>query len=150
MHASLRGIFRVRLVVAAGAVLAIALPAGAAGQTDGNSQVDQYSEAAPGAENGGTGQKQLPEAAAQELRGQGADGQAVEGLAEGTSPTGSGEGAGDEESGDAEDDGAAAGVADAAGGSDDGMGFVLPLLIGVVLAGGIAFLVIRRREGQSG
>jgi hypothetical protein len=137
-----------RLIVSAVVLLAIALPtsasaAGGCGKVKsptGNSEIDQYAEGVPGpcgenqvgsggSSGGGAGGDVVPAATAKQLRAQGPDGQAAAALAAGTAP------------------GPTQGSGDISPSSDEGMGILLPLLLGGTLLAGILYLVRRRRAG---
>lgn len=143
------------------AVLACALlviPAGALAQSTappGNSEVDEYTETLPGAGGDNTIDRSndgdpgvLSPAAEAELNQLGADGRAAADLAKATAPKGGEKSA--TGSGEGDDGSALAGITDAlGGGSDDGMGWLLPAaLIGTFLAG-VLFVLLRRRAGHA-
>jgi len=129
-----------------------------------------------GGQSGTDGGSSLPEGTQGALEEQGADGAAAANLAEQTGPggngsrgdnstgSGAGNGAGSGSSPDGEvnltpaDDkpaGSSSGsgidevVGELAGGSDDGMGILLPIILGSVLVAGVAFVLIRRSSGGS-
>ena len=165
-----------RLIIAMVALCGLlALPAAAHAQD--NSAEDEYTEHVPGgggdkpSDNPGGGHGNgdaLPPGSEQDLQELGADGEAAANLAQATAPKGRGAGeqdASDKESSDAQGGGSAAGGSEGDGGlsvddgnpvvdvlnvasGDDGMGIVLPLILGLSLLAGIGFLLSRRRGGS--
>jgi hypothetical protein len=158
-------------VVATAALLAFAAVPGLAAAQD-NSAIDEYTENVPGAGgdrptrdvDGGSGEgsgSTLPPASSGALATEGADGAAAADLAQATAPArepGGSDGAGD---GSTTRDRAGADgglpsvgdvVAGVGGGSDsDGLGIVLPIILGSVLVGALLFLLARRRrQGEPG
>ena len=127
-----------------------------------------------GGGSGGTGGgSTLPSGTQADLAAQGDDGAAAANLAQQTGPgengnggksngAGSGDGAGGTGSGssgdvnlapaDSDSSGSGIGgvVADLAGGSDDGMGLLLPIILGSVLVAAVAFVLFRRGGGSPG
>jgi len=143
----------------------LALPGQALAQGSGG---DVYTEDPPVAGNddppngnngGNDGGSSVPSGTQSE------DSAAAADLAESTDPDGdgssaggsSGSGSGNDGSGSSgaeTSSGSSAGVDDVvgeiAGGSDDGAGILLPMILGAVLVAGVAFVVIRRRGGSPG
>jgi hypothetical protein len=141
-----------------------------------NAQVDEYSESIPGAcgneptsqhtergdtaggggSTGGSGPgSSISTDTADELQSLGSDGAAAAALAEATAPPSDGSSnrggasSGDEASDDGGSGSVLSGVQNAVSGdSSDGMGILLPLLLGVVLLAGVAY-VVRRRTGTT-
>ena len=128
-----------------------------------------------GSGSDGTGSgSTLPSGTQADLAAQGDDGAAAANLAQQTGPGGNGNGNGAKSNGAGSGDGAGAGsgsggdvnltpadsdssgsgvgdvVADLAGGSDDGMGLLLPIILGSVLIAAVAFVLIRRGGGSPG
>lgn len=132
------------------AALALAAPAGAqeTNAPPGNSGVDEYLESVPEAggnrpTNRDPGRSPLSAATRARLEQQGTDGRAAADLAERTEP-------GKQLSPGpavARDDGGGAlgALGRAAGGSDEGMGLWLPVLITLGAAGALAAMLLRRR-----
>jgi hypothetical protein len=131
------------------------------GNQSGNSEVDQYSEFVPGAcgdkpsgSGGGSESNAIPQSVVDELGSLGPDGAAAAALAQANAPRGSGAGdSGRASAGggsDSSDGSSGAGaIVDALGGDGDGLGFLLPLILALVAAAGIAYVVGRRRGSQT-
>ncbi len=159
-------------------VAALALPGVAMGQGSGADEYSEDIPGGGGNQpsnqndNGGTsGGSAIPSGTQADLAAQGDDGAAAANLAQETGPSGngnggksngagSGDGAGGTGSGgdvnltpaDSDSSGSGIGdvVADLAGGSDDGMGLLLPIILGSVLVAAVAFVLIRRGGGSPG
>lgn len=131
----------------------------------GNSEADQYAETVPGAEgnkppdSGRPPEDVLTPSQIDELGEQGADGEAAAALAAATAPEGGGSGSGSAGSaGEPGESGGAGG--DSEGGSavgststptaavpsEDGLGFVLWIVLAAGLAGAAAYVAARRRS----
>ncbi len=162
-----------RISVLLAILAALALPGLAAGQGSGG---DAYSEDIPGAggnqpsngdngangSGGDSGGSAVPSDTDSGLAAEGEDGAAAAELAQATKPDGSGTSAtngvdGTASSGgnaaaapDSDNSGIGAVVSDLAGGSDDGMGVLLPIILGSVLIAGAAFVYLRRTGGSTG
>lgn len=168
-----------RVPVLAVALLAIAVAQPAVAVAQDNSGIDQYTENVPaaGGENagndgaGGSGPtgtgtsgtgSSLPEATAEQLEAQGADGGAAAQLAESTAPEGANEAAGSNSQGESPSPGNGSdlrsdsgdlpsvgdvvdGVADGSG--SEGLGLWLPILLGVTLLAAITLAIVRWRRG---
>jgi len=154
-------------------LIALALPGAAVGQGSGG---DVYEEDVPGAggnqpssgnngDNGsGGGGSALPSDSGSQsgLAAKGEDGAAAAELAQSTSPGGSGSSATGGDDGtslsggeaaadpDTESSGPGGVAVDLLGGSDDGMGLLLPIILASVLVAGAAFVLIRRSGGSTG
>ena len=158
---------RAILVCLAGAALTGASAGPALAQTvpSGNSEVDQYSESLPapggnktikppggGNAGGAGGRSVVPQGTASQLEQLGPAGRAAAALAESTAPkdsAGRSKGAG-RDAKDASGSSAFSAVSDAVTGSDgDGLGILLPLILGAVAATGIGYAVMRRRVRQA-
>jgi hypothetical protein len=145
-------------LVATAALLAFAAVPGLAAAQD-NSAIDEYTENVPGAGgdrpsrgvdggSGGESGSTLPPASSGALASEGADGAAAAALAQATAPA-------REPGGSTARDREGAGgglpsvgdiVAWVGGGSDsDGLGIVLPIILGSVLVAAVLFLLARRR-----
>ncbi len=152
---------------ASGLLLAAAMLALGAAPADAAppAAVDEYTEMIPGADgdkpsrhldNQGSGSDSpaLPPKVARRLERLGPDGAAVARIAEATGPRIDREGRSKNDSSDAADvDGDAGGdspiralVADVIGGSDDGLGPMLPVILGLSLLAALAFALLRRRR----
>lgn len=163
---------RALTVVAAGALLALALPSPSVAQcgdrvAEGNSEIDQYLESVPGAcgdrrpgagnegTEGGSGTNastSVPPAAAAALEALGADGAAAVAVAEATSAGDRGAAAedrGESASGDAPSPTGLVGDALSGSADDGGLGLLLPLILGLVALGGVALAIARRRHGDT-
>jgi len=144
----------------------LALPGQALAQGSGG---DVYTEDPPTAGNGNPpggndGGSSPSSGTPGDAAVQSEDSAAAADLAESTDPDGdgssaggsSGSGSGNDGSGSSgvTSSGSSAGVDDVvgeiAGGSDDGAGILLPMILGAVLLAGVAFVVIRRRGGSPG
>jgi hypothetical protein len=158
------------------ALVIVALPAMASAQ--GGSGIDEYTEDVPGggggtpSNDGNGGGAPLPGASQDALQEQGTDGAAAAELAESTGPGNGSGGGGGEGGGTGSDSGsgpagsptnpASTGggdssgsgiddvVVELAGGSEDGMGILLPIILGSVLVAAVAFVLIRRGGGSPG
>lgn len=159
----------------------LALPGATVAHAQGNAAVDEYSESTPGGggnkpSNSGSGSGSssgdassgpLTSAQIAALEAQGRDGAAAAALAQSTGPDGKGqnrEGAGSagltggggaaNEPTQAQDSGGPGiteAIGDLAGGSDSGMGPVLPIVLIAAVMGSLAFVVVRRRgSGHAG
>lgn len=165
---------RICTLIAATALLVSAVPAMAMAQ--GNAGVDEYTETVPGAggdkpsmggggdgsgESSGGGPLTPSQVAA--LEEQGPDGAAAAGLAQSTGPDSKGTPGGKEgesfagteapsgaPGSDTSGSGIPGAIGDLAGGSDSGMGLVLPIVLVAALLGAVAFVIARRGGGQAG
>jgi hypothetical protein len=151
-------------------------PGALAQKPPGNGAVDEYTEGIPGSGGetpsgdsgnggGGSGDSTLSPSVAGALESQGADGAATAALAEATAPSGADQAPqGTESQSSASDsdssvapstanasdpDGLAAAVDAVTGEGEDGMGFLLPILLGAI-ALGVILLVLRRQGDDAG
>jgi hypothetical protein len=156
-------------LVATAALLALAAVPGPALAQD-NSAIDEYTENVPGAGgdrpsrdvDGGTGGgsgSTLPPSSSEALASQGAAGAAAADLAQATAPAREAGGSGGGADGSTARERSGGGVpsvgdvlAEVGRGSDsDGLGIVLPIILGSVLVGALLFLLARRRrQGEPG
>ena len=135
-----------------------AVPGAAFAQGPGGA--DEYTETLPGAGgNQQSGSGPLTPDEVEALEAQGPDGAAAAEAAQATGPDATaGVGGEDTAAGDGDGSSAAASdgesggagitelVGDVAGGSDDGMGPVLPIVLAVALIGAVGFLIARRSQ----
>jgi hypothetical protein len=166
----------VRVTIASLAILALlVVPGVAAAQGAGNGGADEYTEIFPGAggnhpsnTGGGGGEPGEPSGGGSltpsqiaALEAQGSDGAAAAALAQSTGPdanrgaggASNGAAAGDANGSPADDSGGSGipqVIGDLAGGSDDGMGPVLPIILVAAAIGALGFLIVRRGGGQAG
>jgi hypothetical protein len=149
---------RVITVLTLAALAAASLPALATAQS--NSGVDEYEEVLPnpgGGDNQGGGNDDSTGALSpdqvNDFEEAGPDGAATaeltqESTPESSSPSGGAANGTNSSSGD-DSDGVVEVVGDLAGGSDDGMGLLLPIVLGIAAVAAAGFVIARRNRGRA-